>query len=158
MVKFIINSMLGSLARKLRIFGYDALYDRHYIDSNIIEIARSEARIILTSDKELHKMAKSKGTNSLLVSDGNDEERVIFVFRSLGLTPELDPKKSRCPLCNNEIRVINKAEINKNIPENIINKYKEFYICLKCGQTYWIGSHWDKIKKLSGKVKKKLQV
>lgn len=158
MVRFIVNSMHGSLARKLRIFGHDVIYDKDFIDSDIIKLAQNEARTILTSDKELHKIALGKGINSVLISGENDEKRITCVFRSLGLTFQLDPKKSRCPLCNNEIRLVNKADLSNEIPKEIMIKYSDFYSCTNCGKIYWTGSHWNEIKKLSRKVKKSLRV
>ena len=52
---FLADAMLGSIARKLRIFGFDTLYVAHAHDDEILKIGIAEDRIILTCDKELFK-------------------------------------------------------------------------------------------------------
>ncbi len=48
--RFVADAMLGSLARKLRIFGFDTLYFKDGGDSELLKLAKSEGRILLTSD------------------------------------------------------------------------------------------------------------
>ena len=45
--------MLGSLARKLRIFGYDTLYFREGSDAELERVAIAEDRVIVTADRGL---------------------------------------------------------------------------------------------------------
>ncbi len=45
--------MLGSLARWLRILGYDTAYDNRIEDDDIIERCLRESRIALTRDRRL---------------------------------------------------------------------------------------------------------
>jgi len=55
--KFIVDNMLGSIARWLRILGYDTVYDRNAEDWAIVRRAQLEERIIITKDKGLHNRA-----------------------------------------------------------------------------------------------------
>lgn len=48
--RFIADVMLGSLARWLRILGYDTLYFRAIDDNELIKMARQQERILLTRD------------------------------------------------------------------------------------------------------------
>jgi uncharacterized protein len=50
---FLADAMLGSVARKLRIFGFDTLYIKHTHDDEILKIAIEDNRAILTCEKEL---------------------------------------------------------------------------------------------------------
>ena len=52
---FFADAMLGSIARKLRVFGFDTLYIRDINDDDVLEIASKLDRVILTCDKELFK-------------------------------------------------------------------------------------------------------
>ena len=44
--------MLGSIARKLRIFGFDTIYIFAHADDEILKIGIEQDRVILTADKE----------------------------------------------------------------------------------------------------------
>ena len=50
---FLADAMLGKIARKLRIFGFDTVYDSNLDDENILNSSNYIGRILLTSDKEL---------------------------------------------------------------------------------------------------------
>lgn len=154
-LKFIADGMLGSLARKLRIYGFDVLYDAEILDENILTIAKDDDRIILTSDKDLHNRALLNDLKSIFLSEDEDEDRVASVFKRVGLKPELNPMNSRCPLCNGDIKEVDKNKV-KNVPESILKKHDHFYSCVGCGKTYWIGSHWLRLKKFSEDVKRRL--
>ena len=74
-VCFIADGMLGSLARKLRIFGFDTLYYNDVEDFKLIEIGEQQERILLTCDKILIQRAMNAGISSCLLytSDAADE-------------------------------------------------------------------------------------
>lgn len=48
-MKFIADSMLGRLARWLRLLGFDTYYSPH-VESLLIEIAREEKRVLLEGE------------------------------------------------------------------------------------------------------------
>ena len=52
-MKFIADTMLGTLAKWLRIFGFDTIYEAGMDDGEILQLANTENRIILSRDKEL---------------------------------------------------------------------------------------------------------
>ena len=47
--------MLGKIAKKLRMFGFDTLYFADTDDNAIINICLDEKRVFLTKDRELYK-------------------------------------------------------------------------------------------------------
>ncbi len=155
MVKFIVDGMLGSLARKLRIYGFDVLYKAEILDGKILAIAKNEDRIILTSDKGLHSKAEQDGLESVLLSEDKEEDRMVIVFKSFGLKPNLDPENSKCPLCNGDIHEIDKNKLS-NLPESISKRHDRFYSCVNCGKIYWMGSHWLRLKEFSERVGQRL--
>ncbi len=57
--------MLGSLARWLRLLGYDADYDNRRDDAELVRLARAEDRVLLTRDREL---AARRGVRTLFVA------------------------------------------------------------------------------------------
>ena len=50
-MKFLVDSMLGRLAKWLRILGYDTLYFSSLDDNDLVRIARAEGRMVLTRDR-----------------------------------------------------------------------------------------------------------
>src|SRR5580704_8121918 len=79
--RFIADAMQGTLARKLRIFGFDTLYFREGADSDLEKIARHEGRIILTSDKALYQHSRTRGVRAILVEGRTDRARLISISR-----------------------------------------------------------------------------
>ena len=53
-MKLLCDHMLGSLAKWLRIFGFDTLYpDATTNDDEVLHIAKAEKRLLISRDKEL---------------------------------------------------------------------------------------------------------
>ena len=66
--KFLVDSMLGKIAKKLRIFGFDTESYSNIDDNTIIKKSHDENKIVLTMDKMLYKRCKKhKGPCKLLV-------------------------------------------------------------------------------------------
>ncbi|GAG50226.1 unnamed protein product, partial [marine sediment metagenome] len=52
-MKFIVDCMLGKLAKWLKILGFDALFFSKIEDSELLVLAQKERRILLTRDNGL---------------------------------------------------------------------------------------------------------
>ncbi|MCS7116405.1 MAG: Mut7-C RNAse domain-containing protein [Nitrososphaerota archaeon] len=157
-VRFVVDGMLGSLARKLRIYGFDVIYNAHYDDETLLKQAECDRRVILTSDRGLFQAALKKGLNALLLTDDNDEDRMVSIILKLGWDgKDLTPTPSRCPLCNGPLSKVLKDEILEDLPRGVTLRYSEFYRCGSCGKLYWEGSHWRKIKIFSEHVEQKVR-
>ena len=64
-MKFLADSMLGKLARWLRMLGHDVTYNIQLNDNELLELAKKENRVLLTKDLELYKRAAAKGIDAL---------------------------------------------------------------------------------------------
>jgi len=149
----LLDSMLGSLARKLRLYGIDAEYSPSSSDEQLLERARRERRVLLTSDRELASRAKRMGLAALLVGQQDDARALADVFLALGMKPgELSPDKARCTRCNGEISLIPKEEARRRVGPRTYSAHDEFYRCLRCGKLYWEGAHWKRIRALHAEV------
>jgi uncharacterized protein with PIN domain len=91
--RFVADAMLGSTARKLRIFGFDTLYhDASRIgddeddddDSKVEGLARKEERVILTSDRALFEHARKAGIRAILVVGETDKDRLRSILKQSG--------------------------------------------------------------------------
>jgi uncharacterized protein with PIN domain len=59
-MRFIIDTMLGNLVTWLRLLGFDTVYIKSRDDEEIILRALSEARVLVTRDKELAARSAKK--------------------------------------------------------------------------------------------------
>lgn len=144
-LKFIADVHLGKLTRYLRLCGYDTIYRTDLEDNEIIELASSENRFILTRDKQLLK--SKKVTKGFWIRSQYPHTQLREVF--LGFEIE-KPKAlfTRCLECNGLLREIEKKEILDRLLPMTRRYYRRFKICDNCNRIYWNGSHYRNMKKV----------
>ncbi|MHA1229647.1 MAG: DUF5615 family PIN-like protein [Candidatus Helarchaeota archaeon] len=154
-MKFVTDAMHGRIARYLRILGYDTFYPNDISDSEILEIAKKENRIIITRDVQLSERARSRNIPFILLRSVDFTRNFHEIYKKFSLNLELDSNKSRCPVCNSEITPIPKEKIKGKVPEKTYLRFEKYWICTnkKCGKIYYEGMHWVKIRKQLEKVK-----
>jgi uncharacterized protein with PIN domain len=64
---------------------------------------------------------------------------------------------SRCPKCNTPVKPILKEKVASLVKENTFEHYTEFWQCPNCGQVYWQGAHWTKIRETLKTAEQNLQ-
>lgn len=141
---FLVDGMLGSLARWLRICGYDTEYRRDTEDDKLLDEAEVSGRILLTKDHQLSIRAGKKSIESILIEANSDYEALGYIARTLGL--ELNVSDSRCPKCNGKLKNVQKDKIRDRVPANSYKAFEDFWICDKCEAVYWRGGHWSNIQ------------
>jgi|SRR5208283_2379097 len=141
--------MLGSLARKLRVFGFDTVYFRDGPDSELERVARVERRILLTSDRGLFADAEARGLTAFLVQGRSERARLqSMVERARGVSVRLTPGETRCALCNGELVPVRKSDVAGRVPEAVRRRHRAFYACEGCDKVYWKGRHWSRLRRL----------
>jgi uncharacterized protein with PIN domain len=146
-MRFIVDAMLGKLARWLRLMGYDVDYSADFKDDELL--AGAKGRTILTRDRALYKKAKSDGLSALLISDAGIKGQLLQVQEEVGLELHDTPEFARCPSCNGLIESVAKEKLKENVPENV----NDFFKCTTCKNVYWEGSHWKNIKETIKEVR-----
>lgn len=134
---FVVDGMLGSLARWLRILGYDTNYANQRDDAELVRIARAEERVLLTRDREL---AGRRGVRALLVESQLLDEQLAQVTAAYPPSPGSHP--GRCPVCNALLIQARPEEVAGRVPEYILKRHHSFQHCPGCERIYWQGSHW----------------
>ncbi len=137
-MRFLVDSMLGTLAKWLRILGYDTAYCAKADDNQLVRIARAEERILLTRDTGL---AQRRGLRALLIASEILEEQLAEVVQTLGL--RTDNAFSRCPVCNALLEDVPKYDAWGYVPPFVFQKQEAFKLCPECNQFYWRGTHWQ---------------
>ncbi len=143
-MKFLCDQMLGTLAKWLRIYGFDTFYPNSEMnDAKLLEISKNENRILISRDKRLIQTARRENLKTIEIKTTDIDEQISIVLGDI----EMDKKKvlSRCILCNTEVDVISKKDIEGKVPERIYNNNEKFWFCKKCNKIYWRGSHYEKM-------------
>ncbi len=141
--------MLGRLARHLRFLGFDVLYLKDMEDSQVVRIARSEGRVLLTRDRGIPKRFKLP---CILIKSENLKDQIIQVIEKYPPEPSL--VGTRCLKCNSPLLPATKEEVSDSVPEYVLHNHREFFRCPDCGRVYWEGSH---VKNLQGSMDELLQ-
>jgi uncharacterized protein with PIN domain len=156
-VKFIADGMLGKLARWLRMLGHDVEYSSKLDDAQLIVAAKKEQRILLTRDLELYKQATAKGVNAFYLEGKTEAEKLAHLAKRFNIKLDIDMTISRCTKCNTLVKPISKEKAEGRIEKSTFSHYNEFWECTKCGQIYWQGAHWARIRKTLEAAKEKLR-
>ena len=152
--RFVADAMLGSLARKLRIFGFDALYVREGTDEEMMRLADDEDRILLTSDVALWKRSSAAGTRALLVTGRDDGSRMASLLEAApGFSRRLDLGESRCALCNGELEKVGRGLAEASLSYGRA-RHRSYYRCKSCDKLYWHGKHWERLRRLNSRLRK----
>ena len=149
--------MLGKLARWLRMMGHDVEYSNNMDDSELLIIAKKQQRILLTRDFELYQRAVAKEVDAFYVQGQTEEQRLAELAKRFGIRLEIDMATSRCPKCNTQVEPVSKEEVVSRVEKSTFEHYTEFWECPKCGQVYWQGAHWTKIRETLKTAEQSLQ-
>lgn len=137
--RFIADAMLGSLAKWLRIIGFDTLYFRVIEDRELVRIAKQEGRILLSKDNALCRSRKSG--NCLLIRSDKVLDQLREVVVACRFVPGRMHASMRCALCNGVLHTADGAAVSSEVPDYILQSTNAFLKCGECGKVYWDGSH-----------------
>lgn len=141
--RFIADAHLGGLARRLRLAGFDTVFDAGAHDAGIERLAGAEARIVLTRDRELLKrrgVAAGAYVHAQRPAAQWDE-----VARRFGLAPQARPF-TRCLVCNGELADIAPGEVEGALPPDVRSREPHVRRCTGCARVYWEGSHFRRLE------------
>ncbi len=141
MPRFVCDAMLGTLARWLRLFGYDTVFLGPEDDRTLARLAANEDRWLLTRDREL----AAAGPRTLLVRSESLEAQLREVFARLGLSPGPTLERARCAECNGELEPATPDEVAGDVPPYVARTADRFRRCRGCSRVYWPGSHGGRI-------------
>jgi uncharacterized protein with PIN domain len=147
--------MLGKLTRWLRMLGQDVLYYTELSDSELLEVAKKENRVLLTKDLELYKRAITRGIDAFYIEGETESDRLAELAPRYDLTLAVDMEKSHCPVCNTKLKVTPKEQLANELEKNTLTYYDKFWKCPNCGQVYWQGAHWKQITNTINEAKEK---
>ncbi|HEU4903071.1 MAG TPA: Mut7-C RNAse domain-containing protein [Flavisolibacter sp.] len=147
---FVLDVHLGGLARLLRMLGIDAVYQNEMHDREIVTLAVTENRAVLTRDIGLlkHKVLQ----HGYWLRSQQSREQLLEVIRRFSLCACLLPF-SRCIACNGLLAFVAKEEVLPLLPAQTKEYFTEFYQCSNCGRVYWKGSHYKNMQQVVDRLR-----
>jgi len=149
-LRFVLDVHLGTLARDLRMLGFDCLYENDYKDKELANISNSTQRVLLTCDLKL--LIRRNIEFGYYVRSRNHEEQIQEVLTRYNLFNSLLPF-TRCLKCNAPLKPVNKQDIQSELNINTKKYYDNFYQCTNCLKIYWEGSHYLSMIKTVEKIR-----
>lgn len=136
---FFADRMLGKLAKKLRLLGFDTVYHSHMSEEEILRFCKETGKILITRDRDLLKKAVERGIKCFYVVSDDWKQQLVELSKKIDL--KNSNRMSRCSLCNVELIKASEDEIKRKVPMYVQQTHNEFYLCPACGRVYWAGSH-----------------
>lgn len=153
---FFVDAMLGNIAKKLRLMGFDVKYSSNIDDDELIRVAKNEKRIIISRDGDLIRKGLAKGIKSIFLKDQKEIEQLREIVKKLNFKKiEISGDKARCPKCNSETKLVLKKNICKKIPDKVLEINNEFWQCKLCDQIFWEGTHIKNLQRIVGELDEK---
>jgi uncharacterized protein with PIN domain len=142
--RFTCDAMLGGLARWLRAAGYDASWQADIDDWDLIRHARSEDRLLLSSDTGIFRIGivRDGEVPALWIPHGlARQDQLSFVLNHLALLP----REPRCMACGGELAEVARDHVRERVPPRSFAWVDRFWECSRCGRVFWQGTHWKRI-------------
>jgi uncharacterized protein with PIN domain len=147
-IKFIADNNVGKLARWLRLIGYDTLLFKQKDDGQMIKIALSESRVILTKDAQFMKrrLVTNGKLKTIHIKHDDSKLQVQEVVKTLNLNYHFKPF-SLCLECNRALIARHKEEVKNLVPAHVFETQAQYTECPACHRIYWPGTHWQAMGK-----------
>ena len=142
--RFIADTMLGKLARWLRVTGCDVEYFPEIGDAELVERGERSGRLILTRDTLLVRRRKARN-NCFFVEGDHFRDQVRQVVRAFALEP-FGGFLTRCLECNALLHGIDRESAAARVPPYVFATQEIFRGCASCGRLYWGGTHRERME------------
>ncbi len=150
-LNFVLDVHLGTLARYLRILGFDSSYRNNFLDEEIVNISLEEKRAILTRDVGILK--RSEVTRGYWVRNTDPVKQIEEIVKRFDLKNQIN-EFTRCVECNSILEKIEKEKISRRLPPKVQAAHNTFLYCKNCDKIYWRGTHYESMKILINNLKK----
>lgn len=140
-LRFTVDRSLGTLAKWLRILGFDTIYEPEVSTSEFFAMAE-DPRILITRSKTIQKAWGPR--DHIFISSNRLIEQLRQVVDQIGISRDDIRPFSNCIQCNLPIDKIDKNEVYGLVPDHIWETHDAFNQCNQCQRIYWSGSHTER--------------
>ena len=145
--RFLLDVHLGSLARRMRLFGIDTAYEPDADDSQLAARSAAENRVLLTRDRGL--LFRSAVPDGALLRHDDVEEQLDDILDRFA--PRLAPW-TRCLRCGALLAEVPAEEVAAILESGTRRTYRSFSRCTGCGQVYWRGAHSRRLEAIVDRI------
>jgi uncharacterized protein with PIN domain len=147
--RFVADVHLGTLARYLRLLGFDTLYRNDLDDAELARLTSAQKRILLTRDVGLLK--RKAVVRGQWLRSRDPERQIEEVVEALHLKRAFRPF-SRCMVCNGRLDGVPRNEVAALVPRRAFARFRSFKQCRDCQRVYWRGTHFLRLQRLVSQV------
>jgi len=134
--RFVTDSSLAFLARRLRFLGYDVVVLPGARIEELLEAARGDSRTVLTtSERHPRRFA------DVTVRHVPREDPAVTLRVLAEANEPAGPPFSRCAECNMALQKRHPLEASGEVPGRVLRSARALTFCPGCGKWYWEGSH-----------------
>lgn len=135
--RFLADSMLGRLAKWLRVIGCDTHYQPFYKEGVIARLMQ-DRRIFLSCSRTVIEQYP----NSLHIKS-NKLKGQLQEIRDIGyISNDRSKWFGRCLNCNISLKQVSVEDARENIPEHVFyQNIAGIHFCPSCTRYFWPGSH-----------------
>jgi len=138
-MKFVVDCMLGKLAKWLKILGFDAVFFPRAEDDKLLDIARRQDRVLLTRDTGL--LEKAGDVPRLFLESERWPDQVRQVLDHFDIQDQVAPH-TRCIDCNLLLKNLPRKNARNLVSSFVFEHADSFAICPGCGRVFWRGTHF----------------
>jgi uncharacterized protein with PIN domain len=153
-LKFIVDHNVGKIAKWLRMVGYNAVLFTGADDTDMVNTALKEDRILFTRDTQIvqRRVAINGQLKIILIKRDRLEEQIKQIVHELKLESHDFRPFTICLECNVPLASRAKEEVKNRVPPYVFKTQTQYMECPACHRIYWRGTHWQsmvsKIEKL----------
>lgn len=151
--RFVLDVHLGTLARNLRLLGFDSWYRTTADDPLLADVAVGDERVLLTRDRGL--LMRREVVHGHCVRSQDPFTQTVEVVRRFALDGALRPF-SRCLTCNGELVEVDRDDVLPEVPP-LARRSERFSRCTACDRLYWPGTHHSHLRGLVAAVRRALE-
>jgi uncharacterized protein with PIN domain len=147
--RFVADVHLGKLARRLRLLGFDTLYENDSGDAELVRWSVTGRRILLTRDVGLLKHKALTHAHYVRATDPGLQ--LAEIATALDLHSKMRPF-TRCMRCNGRLRSVPTGSVAAELPERVRRTLRRVAHCDGCGWHYWPGTHFERLAQIINEV------
>lgn len=137
--RFVVDNMLGKLARWLRVLGCDAR-------SMVLENPGAMALLMNEGWTPVTRREKFREVEGVVfIRSDHPFQQLMELITLVNLRREEVRPFSRCTLCNASLARIPGEAVFGVVPDYVFETVSDFRKCPDCGRVYWPGSHRRKM-------------
>lgn len=145
--RFVVDSMLGKVAKWLRVFGFDTRYER-LLSREQVDSHRGEGYLVVTRDR---RWRGREGVCFLSTNAPTEQLRELILAVPISLR-DTRPLR-RCLICNRLLDRISREQAFGSVPDYVFETSRVFSRCPECSRVYWRGSHPERMmERIRGQI------